>query len=89
MRQNHSSQIGALSSTRCAVFPAQVLAIYPTAIRRRVLRHLYLSPLAESYMLRSCKQRFLDALLAAARVELFMPKVSLACNQVLQHILLV
>ncbi len=53
----------------------QVLGIYPTAIRRKVLRHLYLQPLRGCYLFKGCKQRFLDALLSAAKVELFMPGV--------------
>ncbi|KXZ44423.1 hypothetical protein GPECTOR_68g396 [Gonium pectorale] len=55
----------------------QVLGIYPTAIRRKVLRHLYLQPVRSCYLFRGCKQRFLDALLTAARVELFMPGVQI------------
>ncbi|GLC44797.1 hypothetical protein PLESTB_001212900 [Pleodorina starrii] len=54
-----------------------VLGIYPTTIRRKVLRHLYLHPVRNCYLFRGCKQRFLDALLTAARVELFMPGVQL------------
>ncbi|GLC57329.1 hypothetical protein PLESTB_001212500 [Pleodorina starrii] len=55
----------------------QVLGIYPTAIRRKVLRHLYLAPVRNCYLFRGCKQRFLDAVLAACRVELFMPGVQI------------
>ncbi|GLI61751.1 hypothetical protein VaNZ11_004203 [Volvox africanus] len=54
-----------------------VLSIYPTTIRRKVLRHLYLQPVRNCYLFKGCKQRFLDALLTAARVELFMPGVQL------------
>ena len=42
---------------------------------RRILRHLYLSPLRACWLLEGVKQKFLDAMLASARVELFMPKV--------------
>jgi hypothetical protein len=49
--------------------------IYPTTIRRKVLRHLYLQPLRGCYLFKGCKQRFLDAFLTAARVEMFMPGV--------------
>ncbi|PNH09149.1 Potassium channel KAT1, partial [Tetrabaena socialis] len=54
-----------------------VLGIYPTTIRRKVLRHLYLQPVRGCYLFKGCKQRFLDALLTAARVELFMPGVQI------------
>ncbi|KAG2447078.1 hypothetical protein HYH02_007828 [Chlamydomonas schloesseri] len=54
-----------------------VLGIYPTTIRRKVLRHLYLQPVKGCYLFKGCKQRFLDAFLTAARVELFMPGVQL------------
>ncbi|EFJ39217.1 hypothetical protein VOLCADRAFT_45039, partial [Volvox carteri f. nagariensis] len=54
-----------------------VLGIYPTTIRRKVLRHLYLHPVRSCYLFKGCKQRFLDALLTVARVELFMPGVQL------------
>ena len=53
----------------------QVLSIYPSTIRRRILRHLYQEPMQSCYLFADCKQKFLDALLAAARVELFMPQV--------------
>ncbi|EFJ46902.1 hypothetical protein VOLCADRAFT_92690 [Volvox carteri f. nagariensis] len=54
-----------------------VLSIYPTTIRRLVLRHLYLQPVRSCYLFKGCKQRFLDALLTAARVELFLPGVEI------------
>lgn len=50
-------------------------AIYPTTIRRRALRHLYLEPVKGCYLFRKCSRRFLDALITAARVELFLPGV--------------
>ena len=53
----------------------QVLSVLPGTIRRRVLRHLYLAPMQQCYLFADCKQKFLDALLAAARMELFMPQV--------------
>ncbi|KAG2493568.1 hypothetical protein HYH03_008087 [Edaphochlamys debaryana] len=52
-----------------------VLGIYPATIRRKVLRHLYLQPVRGCYLFKGCKQRFMDALLTAARVEMFMPGV--------------
>ncbi|KAK9804415.1 hypothetical protein WJX72_011623 [[Myrmecia] bisecta] len=55
----------------------QVLAIYPNTIRRRILRHLYLSQVKKCYLFGHCTQKFLDALLAAARVDLYMPRVDI------------
>jgi hypothetical protein len=54
-----------------------VLASYPTTIRRRLLRHLYLEQLRSCYLFQGCRQKFLDAVLSIAKVELFMPKVPL------------
>jgi hypothetical protein len=51
----------------------QVLSIFPTTIRRRILQYLYMRHLAACYLFRRCPQRFLDSLLASARVEVFMP----------------
>lgn len=53
-----------------------VLSSYPAALRRRCLRHIYGRTLRRVPLLRRVSDRFLDALLAAARVELFMPKVN-------------
>jgi len=53
----------------------KVLGIYPSTIRRRILRHLYLDQLHKCFLFADCKLKFLDALLAGARVELFMPQV--------------
>ncbi|GAX84453.1 hypothetical protein CEUSTIGMA_g11873.t1 [Chlamydomonas eustigma] len=55
----------------------RVLAIYPPAIRRRVLRHLYLQPLRHCYLFKRCKPKVLDSILAVSRTELFMPNVQL------------
>lgn len=52
-----------------------MLSVYPTTIRRRILRHLYLERLQSTYLFRGCGQKFLDAVLAASRLELYMPKV--------------
>jgi hypothetical protein len=54
----------------------KVLRGFPTAIQRQVLRHLYLSALTSCWMFRGCKKKFLDGLLACAKVELFMPQVN-------------
>ncbi|KAG2444347.1 hypothetical protein HXX76_001103 [Chlamydomonas incerta] len=55
----------------------KVLSIYPTTIRRRALRHLYMEPMKGCYLFRKCTRRFLDALITAARVELFLPGVEI------------
>lgn len=54
-----------------------VLAAYPSIIRRQVLRFLYLPVLQESYLFSGVKPRFMDALLAVARVELYLPHVEI------------
>lgn len=46
----------------------QVLAAYPTTIRRRILRHLYLRHVRASYIFQGCRQKFLDALLGISKV---------------------
>lgn len=55
----------------------KVLAIYPVVIRKRVLRHLYLDPLRQCYLFKRCKPKFMDAVLASCRTDLFMPNVQL------------
>lgn len=52
----------------------QVLGIYPPTIRRRILRFLYLEVLQQCYLFRDSRIKYLDALLAVAKIELFMPK---------------
>ncbi|PSC76146.1 potassium NKT2 [Micractinium conductrix] len=54
-----------------------VLGSYPSTIRRRVLRYLYLDILQQSTLFHGARQRFLDALLAAARVEAYLPNEEL------------
>ena len=56
-----------LKSTRGCV---QVLAAYPTTIRRRILRHLYLRHVRGSYIFQGCRQKFLDALLGISKVRI-------------------
>ncbi len=51
-----------------------VLQIYPTTIRRRVLRHLYQDKLSKAYLFTDCPRRLLDLILAVANIETFMPK---------------
>eukprot|EP00878_Enallax_costatus_P022606 GHUV01023998.1.p1 GENE.GHUV01023998.1~~GHUV01023998.1.p1 ORF type:complete len:850 (+),score=127.25 GHUV01023998.1:227-2776(+) len=55
----------------------QVLAVYPTTIRRKILRQLYSIPMHECYLFDKCGVKFLDALMLGARVELFLPKVEM------------
>ncbi len=62
-----------------------VLAIYPSAIRRRVLRHLYMQPLRQCYLFKKCKAKFLDAILVACRTDLFMPDVQLISEGDIVH----
>lgn len=57
----------------------QVLSVYPTTIRRRILRHLYLKHVRSAYLFKGCRQKFLDALLGVARIENYMPQVRLSC----------
>ncbi|KAK9810819.1 hypothetical protein WJX73_009788 [Symbiochloris irregularis] len=54
-----------------------VLGILPTPLRRRVLRHLYQHVLHSCTLFKDARQRFLDALLGTARIELFMPQVEI------------
>ncbi|WIA41476.1 hypothetical protein OEZ86_005053 [Tetradesmus obliquus] len=54
-----------------------VLGVFPTTLRRRALRHLYNAPLHACWLFGGAKQKFLDALLLGARVELFGPKVDI------------
>jgi len=53
---------------------------YPTVLRRRALRHLYLSTLRRCYLFEGGRQRFVDALLAAAHIELLMPGVEVVSD---------
>lgn len=55
--------------------PLQVLGIFPTTIRRRILRQLYSNSLQGCYLFKDTGVKFLDALMLGARVELFLPKV--------------
>lgn len=66
-----------LQFLRDQVSDDQVLADYPTTLRRKALRHLYAHTLVECPLFRGARGRFLDQLLAGCRSELFMPHVSL------------
>ncbi|GBF99447.1 hypothetical protein Rsub_11933 [Raphidocelis subcapitata] len=59
-----------------------VLAVFPTSVRRRILRQLYAEPLASCYLFRDCGRKFLDAVMTTARVELFLPKIVAALDHV-------
>jgi hypothetical protein len=54
----------------------QVLGVYPSTIRRKVLRELYLPQLSSTYLFEGTSKRFLDNLLAEARLEVYLPNVS-------------
>jgi hypothetical protein len=49
----------ARSPCRCRRFPLQVLSIYPSTLRRRILRHLYLPLLRSSYLFSGTPRKFL------------------------------
>ncbi|WIA36270.1 hypothetical protein OEZ86_007599 [Tetradesmus obliquus] len=68
-----------------------VLGVYPATLRRRILRHMYSRPLRCCWLFGGCGQKFLDALLATAKVELYMPKVDIvtAGDQVNELMLIV
>jgi hypothetical protein len=50
-----------------------VLQIYPTTIKRRVLRHCYLDLLNRCYLFKHTPHKFKDVLLTSARIETFLP----------------
>ena len=70
-----------LSLPMCLLLPSklQVLSVFPTTISRRILQYLYMRHLRRCYLFAQCPQRFLDSLLASARVEVFMPGAWRAC----------
>jgi hypothetical protein len=47
----------------------------PFTIKQKVLRHMYLQQLSSCWLLAGVKPKFMDALLAVARVETLMPRV--------------
>jgi CRP-like cAMP-binding protein len=51
----------------------QVLKPYPSAVRRKILRKLYLKPLVQTQLMRGVRQQFVDAFLASCTVEIFSP----------------
>jgi len=54
-----------------------VLQFYPSSIRRKVLRELYNPILQDCYLFQGAGSRFIDAVLSAARVELYLPQVDI------------
>ncbi|KAJ9525282.1 hypothetical protein QJQ45_020813 [Haematococcus lacustris] len=55
----------------------QVLSIYPSCLRRAVMRHIYGNALRMCYLFRGCSAMFLDAVMSMTCVELFMPYVTI------------
>ncbi|GAX76940.1 hypothetical protein CEUSTIGMA_g4387.t1 [Chlamydomonas eustigma] len=55
----------------------KMLSIYPSALNNKVLRHLYLDSLKRCYLFKSCKPKFLDALMALCKADMFMPDVEM------------
>ena len=51
----------------------QVLKQFPSAVRRKVLRRLYLPSLLQTRLMKDTRQQYIDAFLAACTVEIFSP----------------
>jgi hypothetical protein len=51
----------------------QVLRPFPSAVRRKILRKLYLKPLLQTQLMKGVRQQFLDAFLVSCKVEIFSP----------------
>jgi len=51
----------------------QVLKHFPSAMRRKVLRKLYLQPLETTKLMKGIRPQFVDAFLASCSVEIFSP----------------
>lgn len=51
----------------------EILHHFPTAVRRKVLRKLYLPALVRSSLMRGIRQQFVDAFLTICSVEIFSP----------------
>jgi hypothetical protein len=49
----------------------QVLKPFPSSVRRKILRRLYLKPLLQTQLMKGVRQQFVDAFLASCRVEIF------------------
>lgn len=51
----------------------QVLKNFPSAVRRKILRKLYLQPLVQTELMKGVRPQFVDAFLASCTVEIFSP----------------
>jgi ankyrin repeat protein len=51
----------------------QVLKQFPSAVRRKILRKLYLPSLLQTSLMQNTRQQFVDAFLAGCTVEIFSP----------------
>ncbi len=51
----------------------QVLKNFPSAVRRKILRKLYLQPLVRTELMAGVRAQFVDAFLASCTVEIFSP----------------
>jgi CRP-like cAMP-binding protein len=51
----------------------QVLKNFPSAVRRKILRRLYLKPLVKTKLMKGVRQQVVDAFLASCSVEIFSP----------------
>lgn len=51
----------------------QVLRHFPSSVRRKVLRRLYLPSLMQTDLMKGVRQQFVDAFLATCKVEIFSP----------------
>ncbi|KAF5832406.1 hypothetical protein DUNSADRAFT_11708 [Dunaliella salina] len=54
-----------------------ILKHYPSTIKQKVLRHMYMDVLKDCYLLAGCSPQFLNLLLSVVRMELFMPNVTM------------
>jgi CRP-like cAMP-binding protein len=52
----------------------QVLKSFPSPIRRKILRKLYLEPLLQTQLMKGMRPQFVDAFLASCKVEIFAPR---------------
>lgn len=62
-----------LDFTNSDVADEQVLAHLPSALRRKVLRRLYLRSLIQTSLMKGIRQQMLDAFLGGCKVEIFNP----------------
>lgn len=62
-----------LDFTNSDVADEQVLTHLPSALRRKVLRRLYLRSLFQTSLMRDIRQQMLDAFLGGCKVEIFNP----------------